>query len=372
MRAPLAAALLLALAAPAYADSYNGGGSGGAAAGVDSISTACPASAGQPLTGAVTLTAGVATYAKTGTSYTIGASEDDCGALVTFSNTAAQAVTLPQAGTTAGSSNFQAGFFVTVSNINSGIVTITPTTSTINGAATLVLYPGQSVGIVSDGTNYQIAPGSFRPERGPPIMVGPEYLYGGSINLWFAPHWNTGNSSAGSSAYDVTRTYWVPFYISSPETIEALGVVISTGITSTDTLYMAIYSGAGSNKPVGSALATACINNGSTAGGCTNASVGAQTASLIGGNLAITRAGWYWFGFQTNDTAVRLRIPVGITSAWIGASSAAIAIGNAVPQTGGYTTGTTAGTWPTDPAWSADIVAAPFVPAFAYEVLSAP
>src|SRR5262249_53151655 len=35
------------------------------------------------------------------------------------------------------------------------IVTITPTTSTICGAASIKVYPGQTLKIVSDGTNYQ-------------------------------------------------------------------------------------------------------------------------------------------------------------------------------------------------------------------------
>jgi hypothetical protein len=90
--------------------------------------------------------------AQTGTSYTIVS--DDLGKLVTFSNTSSVAVTLPQA-----TGRFASGWYVDVRNLNRGAATITPTTSTINGAATLVLQRGQSVRIVSDGTNYQIATG---------------------------------------------------------------------------------------------------------------------------------------------------------------------------------------------------------------------
>ena len=75
--------------------------------------------------------------------------------LVTASNAAAQAYTIAQAGT---SSAFQSGWYVDLRNKSTnvaGIVTITPTTSTINGASSLALQPGQSVRIVSDGTNYQ-------------------------------------------------------------------------------------------------------------------------------------------------------------------------------------------------------------------------
>jgi len=85
--------------------------------------------------------------AQTGTTYTVVGS--DLGKLVTLSNGSAIAVTLPQA-----TGVFAAGFFFYASAIGAGTVTITPTTSTINGGATLVLATGASAFIVSDGTNY--------------------------------------------------------------------------------------------------------------------------------------------------------------------------------------------------------------------------
>lgn len=91
--------------------------------------------------------------AQTGVTYTYLSS--DHTKLVTASNAAAQAYTLPQA-----SATFPAGWFVDTYNKSTnqaGIVTITPTTSTIDGAATLVLNPGGAARIVSDGTNYQVA-----------------------------------------------------------------------------------------------------------------------------------------------------------------------------------------------------------------------
>jgi hypothetical protein len=88
--------------------------------------------------------------AQTGTSYTV--LQSDFGKLVTFSNASAIAVTLPQA-----TSKFSAGWYFRASNIGAGRVTITPTTSTIRGASTLVLNKGQSVTIISDGTNYLVA-----------------------------------------------------------------------------------------------------------------------------------------------------------------------------------------------------------------------
>lgn len=85
--------------------------------------------------------------AQTGTTYTVLAT--DVGKLVTLSNAASIAVTLPQA-----TGLFGTGFWFYVQNIGAGTATITPTTSTLNGAATLVLPSGGNAYIVSDGTNY--------------------------------------------------------------------------------------------------------------------------------------------------------------------------------------------------------------------------
>lgn len=85
--------------------------------------------------------------AQTGTTYAFLA--QDCSKMVTFSNTSAVAVTLGQAG-----SSFFAGCFIDVLNKGNSLVTITPTTSTIDGAATKVLSRNEGVRIVNDGTNY--------------------------------------------------------------------------------------------------------------------------------------------------------------------------------------------------------------------------
>lgn len=86
--------------------------------------------------------------AQTGTTYTY--LTGDRGKLVSHSNAASIAASLPQANST----TFRAGWFVDVQDIGAGTLTVTPTTSTINGSATLVLTTGQGAHIVSDGTNY--------------------------------------------------------------------------------------------------------------------------------------------------------------------------------------------------------------------------
>lgn len=106
--------------------------------------------------------------AQTGTTYTVVSG--DLNKLVTFSNASSIAVTLPQA-----TGSFGAGWYADFKNLGVGAVTITPTTSTINGGATLVLNTGQSLRVVSDGTNYLT---SFMPP-GPGVnaQTGTTYTY---------------------------------------------------------------------------------------------------------------------------------------------------------------------------------------------------
>lgn len=91
----------------------------------------------------------IATNAQIGTTYTV--LTGDRGTLVTHSNAAAIAVTLPQSG----GAGFEAGWFYYTCSIGAGTATITPATSTINGAATLVLNQHDCATIVGDGTNYR-------------------------------------------------------------------------------------------------------------------------------------------------------------------------------------------------------------------------
>jgi len=94
---------------------------------------------------------------QTGTNYPIV--DGDRAKVIYLSNAAAQTPTLPSAATLTNSN----GWFVTACNINAGIQTITPTTSTIGGAASYALPGGSAisprcVNAVSDGTNYSVVP----------------------------------------------------------------------------------------------------------------------------------------------------------------------------------------------------------------------
>lgn len=86
---------------------------------------------------------------------TVALLSTDRGALVKSGHATANAVSIAQAGT----AGFEAGYFVYHCATGVGASTITPTTSTINGASTLVLtrtnanLPACAL-LVSDGTNY--------------------------------------------------------------------------------------------------------------------------------------------------------------------------------------------------------------------------
>lgn len=105
--------------------------------------------AGIATAAATSLASMFARNAQSGTSYTIVSG--DKSKHLTFANAAATAVTLPQAGST----GFEGNFWITAENVGLAVVTITPTTSTINGWPSLVLFPGQHAIITSDGTNYR-------------------------------------------------------------------------------------------------------------------------------------------------------------------------------------------------------------------------
>jgi len=104
---------------------------------------------------------------QTGTTYTVTSS--DATQLTTLSNASPVAVSLPQPGST-----ILAGWFADYSNLGVGPVTFTPTSSTIDGASSILLYQGQGLRIVSDGANYFTQRGGMQPTQiGPLINVLP-------------------------------------------------------------------------------------------------------------------------------------------------------------------------------------------------------
>jgi hypothetical protein len=133
---------------PANAQVIIGGGGGGSGAGsVTSVATGACLTGG-PITTTGTISGTYVNRAVTTTSDTI-LSTDACK-IVTYSNASAIAVALPQA-----TGSFAAGYSFDVENKAAGLVTVTPTTSTINGAATLTVAQNTGCTIWSDGANWQ-------------------------------------------------------------------------------------------------------------------------------------------------------------------------------------------------------------------------
>lgn len=87
---------------------------------------------------------------QTSVNYTIVAGDNS--KLITRSNASAIGDTIPQA-----IGQLGAGFWFDYQNVGTSLATLTPTTSTIDGASSLTVPSGYGVKIVSDGTNYQIA-----------------------------------------------------------------------------------------------------------------------------------------------------------------------------------------------------------------------
>lgn len=114
-----------------------------------SATTGVATTTGSAITGTGTLIATGIVNAQTGTTYSYV--DGDRAKLVTHTNGSSIAGTLPQAG---GGGNFVSGWFMDVQNRGAGTLTITPTTSTIDGAASLTLTTAQGIRIFSDGTNY--------------------------------------------------------------------------------------------------------------------------------------------------------------------------------------------------------------------------
>jgi hypothetical protein len=147
LKSALLSLLFAFFAGSAFAQQQVGGGSGSV-----SVTAASPCLLINPTpgTGTFTVAATVPINAQTGTSYPI-VSGDLCK-IVTFSNAGAIAATIPQA-----TGTFGAGAALTLQNIGVGSVTLTPTTSTVNGAATLAIPQNTGCTLVSDGTNWQVS-----------------------------------------------------------------------------------------------------------------------------------------------------------------------------------------------------------------------
>jgi hypothetical protein len=224
---------------------------------------------GSALTSAGTLSQAELVNAQTGTTYTVV--DGDRAKLLTLSNASPVAVTLPQANAT---TTFVSGWFVDVMNKGAGTVTITPTTSTINGASSLNLVTGAGVRIVSDGTNYQITR--------TPVSVGgstTQIQYNSSGSLAGAAGLSFDGTSkvtlgvAGASVGGVSFNNATSGSITLQPVTGALGAVTLSLPAATDTL-------------VGKATTDTLTNK--TISGASNTITNVSLATGVTGNLPVT------------------------------------------------------------------------------------
>ncbi|NDZ12034.1 hypothetical protein C7T35_15490 [Variovorax sp. WS11] len=268
----------------AFAQLSAGGGSGtvtsvDASGGVETAS-------GSPITATGTIRASTLVNAQTGTTYTYVTG--DRGKLVTHSNASAIAGTLPQA-----TSTFGSGWFMRVKNKGAGTLTITPTTSTIDGVATLVLTTGQWAVIVSDGTNYQA------------------YVYapagGGSLTNWTeAVSTAAPNNVVPAVSFTATNAATnVDAVIAAKGTGSILANVPDSGtpggnkrgtraVDFQTERSAAAQVASGTNAVIGGGRNNTSLQNyGTVSGGDGNAANGAGSRSVIGGGGGNTASGSY-------------------------------------------------------------------------------
>lgn len=103
--------------------------------------------------------AGASYNAQTGASYTVLAT--DRASYVSHLNGSAIPVTLPASNST----GFASNFIYRTKNLGAGLVTITPTTSTIDGVSSVAVNQGDACTVFSDNTNY------FTVCNAPPALV---------------------------------------------------------------------------------------------------------------------------------------------------------------------------------------------------------
>lgn len=381
-----------------------GGGGGGGSGTVTSICTTNPATGGSPTCITTSGTIGweqllslnspvtASSYAIQGTT---GCTSSQCDGynLLTLGS-GASALTIAQAGTT----GFASGVVWTINNQSGGSVTLTPTTSTIDGSSSKTIASGCTLGFQSDGTNYHstqicgsggssfanpsatagpsanngVATTAMRSDATPAVQKASSSQFGltepdgctittasgvtsafsdgsdcftGASSLWVIAAF-PGDVAVGSSGLNASVSYCYPFSVSSTRTVDTLGQVIVTLGTSNDQL--AIYANDITVSPYRPGLLLA--NTGNIANTGTGAVNGAITGPSSITQYQLT-PGIYWACSQADDGTVRVAA-VNDTSTVMGAAVGSLTqanlIGSAPATLVNVTFVSTFGTWPSN------------------------
>ena len=240
----------------------------------------------------------ILTNIQTGSSYTIQAS--DCGKLISFANSNAVAVILPQAGTV-----MLSGCWIELQNIGAGTVTITSNVSTIDGSGSIQLATGAGMQLISSF-------GQYYSQRGQSGGAG-----SGSVNVSAAAHLayypslgpavsGSGCIIGGSSNGDLTCSSFtsnglsqgeVDFYpaANSPTYI---GVAAPTSVPATYTMQWP------GGAPANQVLSFGPPLNGTAYGSWVNAIVLAGIGPVASIPFAASFSGQYYLATDSSDCSI--------------------------------------------------------------------
>lgn len=227
-----------------------------------------------PTSGSTTAAAPVlGNVTNVGTTYTF--QNSDLQKVVTFNNASAIAAILPQAGS---GGSFIANWCVWVINLGAGLLTITPTTSTINGLSSIALARGQSAFITSNGTNY------FS-DLGSPLSI----VAGGAITAQTPTGGTVGGNTRGAGSVDFQTQRAAATQVASGSS-----AFIGGGNNNTASGAQAVVAGgstniaSGNNAVVAGGTLHTASGNGSGVGGGTNNSSGGVNTWTAGENNVVT------------------------------------------------------------------------------------
>lgn len=354
----LGAWLALAVISPLQAQSISNGGSAGGGGGVSNVATGACLTGG-PITSTGTIAGTYVVDERSTTTESI-TSADACE-LVKGANASTQNYSIGQATGSLGD-----GWATTVANVGPGDLIITPTTSTINGAASLTLKRGESCEIISKSGNYVLglckgAPsgvtaGSYGSASNCPTIVVaasgivtsasqtacsasggvyPVQYYAGRY-YWSEPY----NMGANLTNQGTSKIIWRAIVFGKPITLSSVGArVVST--SAAGNFAIALYAAdATTGLPTGAAICNTGNLSTTTAAAVENSSI----------SCGVSSGGLYWWGFQVDNATATF---MGVNSASPGPSwsagakdAASLAAGSTQVVTEMVTT-TTYGTWPT-------------------------
>lgn len=304
----LLAALFLGIIAPASAQTIVNPSSSGSGA-VSSV-TGANGIVANPTTGAVVLNTTITRNDQTGTTYAVLAT--DGGKLDTASNASAIAWSLSAASTTGFTAGFAPDFYTR--STSTGVLTVTPTTSTIAGLTSLIVQKGQLCETPSDSTNYDayctvpllaadtMLGGGATSSFGVPLTMpsctndgSHASIYTPSTHVWNCASISGGGGSPGGSTTQVQYNNAGSFggitnATTDGTTLTMVSPVITTGVSMLGTTYTGVTGTAnlvGSASPTFTGTITAATLNATALQGSSTITASGNRL-IMSGNVSAT------------------------------------------------------------------------------------